>query len=318
LAQIMALEDKKITLKEVKEILGTTDRKFSSEIAGLIFQNDSRGAIDKINSILNDGYDLQVFNKSFINYLRQLMLLKVSPELKSTFIYEITGEEIAKMQAQIQEVELIKIIIAIHLFLDAQNKIAAAMLPQLPLEIAVIKATHKFPSAQPVIYSQQPNNDQEPRNKEQEIPNSQFPISNQIPNQNEQISENLSEPESNNPASNISIDIIQSHWNRLLEEVKPFNHSLKALLSNCKVISMENNKLTLATAYDFYKDKLNEPANRLTIEKVLASILGSKITIQAVVDKNIQPKVAVEKPAGQQDSLVDSALKILGGKVVEE
>ena len=313
LAQIMALEDKKITLKEVREILGTTDRKFSHEIAELIFKNDSRGAIDKINGILNDGYDLQVFNKSLINYLRQLMLLKISPELKSTFAYEITSEEITKMQQQIQSVDLLKIMVAINLFLDAQNKIAAFMLPQLPLEIAVIKATHTFPKENANYETQEKLVEKNMRETEKsaEIKKDES---------KEVFKEKVTEVERKSP---VDIDIVKSNWNRLLEEVQPYNHSLKALLSNCKIMEIKNNELTLATAYDFYKEKLNEHSNRLTIEKILASIVGSKISIKAVVDKNIRlqntaSKIAEEKNPGSQDSLIGSALKIMGGKIVKE
>jgi len=338
LAQVMALEDKKITVKEVQEILGATDRAFAGEITKMLMDNDSRGAIDKINSILNDGYDLQIFNKSLINYLRQLMLIKISSDLKSSFAYELTSEELEKMERQAQKNDLLKIITAINLFLDAQNKIASFILPQLPLEIAVIKATNTLPNIQPETFRQREENNQDTRNKKQEIPNSQFSIPNplrqsfseasQIPNPNEQISKNIENDNEtikqydNENAADIDIDKVKSNWNKLLEEIKPYNHSLKALLSNCKVIGTQGNEIRIATAYEFYKDKLNSPENRLTLEKVLSRILGNQIRVKAVTNKEAgisNTSAPAKSPApGQQNELLNSAMEILGGKVVEE
>jgi DNA polymerase-3 subunit gamma/tau len=148
LGQIISLEDKNITIKEVEDILGTADKKTAETVAEMIFNKDSSGAIAKINELLENGYDLEIFNKSFVNYLRQLMIIKVDPNLKKYFSAEATGEHLDKMIELSKKAELAQIISAINIFLEAQNKISTFILPQLPLEIAIIKATHTFP-AQP-------------------------------------------------------------------------------------------------------------------------------------------------------------------------
>ena len=330
LDQVISLEDKNITLKDVEEILGTTDRKFAGEVVGMIINNDATGAIQKINSLLEDGYDLQIFNKSLINYLRQLMLLKISADLKSSFAYEMTGEQVEQMLEQAKKADLKKIVIAINLFLDAQNKISAFLLPQLPLEIAIIKATHTFPAApqsQPEPYKTQAGNisvpkQEKPANKkEPELPVTSY----ELPKTT--VAEKLDKVE-NTPVTDKSDKIImtydvQSNWKNILEAVKPLNHSLQALLFSCQVVSVENNKITLASPYDFYKEKLNDPVNRAIVESVFEKILGAKITIKTVTDKEagIQRKATTpdaDKPSGEQNSLLASAMEIMGGKIVEE
>ncbi len=297
LGQIIALEDKNVTLKEVEEILGTTDRKFAGELAEMLFAGDSTGAIAKINTLLTDGYDLQVFNKSLINYLRQLMLLKISPELKTYFSYEITADQTEKMLEQIKKVELAKIISAINLFLEAQEKISASMLPQLPLEIAIIKATNTFPAIVESIKYQVLSNNQDTKNNNQVNQKSQ--ITNHKQNTNTQIIKKTTEKietENSNIAieqfnndlnSNLTIEEAIAKWHTLLEKIAPFNHSLKALLSNCRVSAVSGNVITLATPYDFYMQKLNDQANQLTVEDVFGKILGSKISIKTIIDKDV-------------------------------
>ena len=341
--QVIALEDKNITIKEVEEILGTTDRKFSHEIAEMIINNDSANAILRINELLNDGYDLAVFNKSLISYLRQLMLLKISPDLKSSFAYEITGEQIEKMLAQAQKTELKKILIAINLFMDAQNKISSFMLPQLPLEIAIIKATHVFPVTQPINYTTQSEisiNTENKNNLKPKAQNTNYKQSTISQNTNIKECHSGLDPESNQPSpaeilnqvqndnsakntKQILTYDIQNNWNKLLDAVKPLNHSLQALLFSCQVVSVENNLITLATPYDFYKEKLNDHNNRQTVEQVFDKVLGSKISLKTVTNKEAgiktEPKKIEDSPSdGQQDSLLADAMEIMGGKVVQE
>lgn len=347
LGQIIALEDKNITIKEVEEILGAADRKFATEISARLIENDSGGAIKQINSLLNGGYDLAVFNKSLINYLRQLMLLKIDPELKSSFSYELTNEQLKKMLAQSEKIELQKIILAINLFLDAQGKISTFMLPQLPLEIAIIKATKTFPSIQSTTYSLQSTTDNNPdaKNPNQKIPDSQFPVANKNIELQDQEKENSdkaksqAQPDKTTPTIQTPITEhasprgkqiltydIQTNWNKLLEAIRPLNHSLQALLFSCQAVSVENNVITMATSYSFYKDKLNEPKNKSIVEDVFGKILGAKIIIKiqtneeaGIKSRDPQPKNHNEKESPmKQDSLISDALNIFGGKVVKE
>ena len=329
LAQVISLEDKNITGKEVEEILGATDRQSAHDLAEMIISGDSTAAIAKINGLLNDGYDLQVFNKSLINYLRQLMLLKISPELKSYFSYEITGEQMAKMLEQAGKAELAKIISAINLFLEAQNKISGFLLPQLPLEIAIIKATNTFPSlAQAPNFNLQPADSRSEKNNEPKNHKSQITNHKQISNPDGQNLKDPASPGNSNAAieqfGDLTIGAANDKWRELLEKIAPLNHSLKALLSNCKVFAVNGDEVILATPYDFYMEKLNEPANQLTVADIFGKILGAKIRIKTISDKtsfenkNGQNPPAGKKPAGKQNSLLASAMKVMGGKIVKE
>jgi DNA polymerase III gamma/tau subunit len=313
LGQIISLEDKNITLKEVEEILGTTDQKFAGKILTDLIAKDTLSAIQKINLALTDGYDLEILTKSLINYLRQLMLLKINPELKTVFAYEMPSEQIETLLKQTQKIELAEILRTLNLFLEAQGQISTSLLPQLPLEIAVIRSTHVLPGLQEENYV------------------SQSPINQPAkPVSSENFSPQILKDETASYAEkseNLITAEVQSKWKQLLHDIAPYNHSLKALLSNCQIFSVENNTITLATPYDLYKDKLNIPANRSTVEEVFGKILETKVMIKTVLcrEVGIEPKTpesealkVEQKPAGEQNSLLASAMEIMGGKVVEE
>jgi len=54
-------------------------------------------AIEFVNKIYDEGYDLDVFNKEVIDYLRKLLLLKISPSLGNILEKEATEEEMSTL-----------------------------------------------------------------------------------------------------------------------------------------------------------------------------------------------------------------------------
>jgi len=327
LDQIISLEDKNITLKEVEEILGTADKKTAEIIAEMIFKKNSSGAISKINELLENGYDLEVFNKSLINYLRQLMIIKIDSNLKKYFSSEMTSERLEKMEELSKGAELSIIISSINLFLEAQSKISSFILPQLPLEIAIIKATQTFPTKK-IEYEIEtpkiplpPSGEGARRADEGETSLDKKNISSNKTEKKEDSKLLITncKLQEDNVNTNIDLSTIKSNWQKLLIDIRPYNHSLSALLSNCQPTKTEKNIITLGTPYSFYCERLNDKTNRLTVEQVFSKILKSEIKINIELDKNLVLKKEAEPiKKSEQNSLLTDALEIMGGKVVEE
>jgi len=326
-AQIIALEDKNITEKEVQEILGTVKNDAVLGTIRDIFRDDTEAAISKINSFFQEGYDLEIFLKTMINVLRQIMLLKASENMKELLKSELTSEQIKKCLEISKNAGMPKIVRTIDFLLEAQGKSSAFILPQLPLEIAIVKATSDM------HLSSYPD-----QKKAEEVleKNSKSKIENQIqPQQKEKtqpeeenffakkkiVTEKKDEFEikGNSQNGNLSVDDVQEKWSQLLIDIKPHNHSLTALLSNCKVKSVSGTNITISTPYDFYKERLMDHESRLTTEKILSKILGLNVRIIVVIDKSVMPKKndKKEKIEKEQDTLLDSAMKLMGGKIVE-
>lgn len=322
LSQIISLEDKEITAAEVREILGTAEQKSVFEIAKHIISKETSEAIQKINYLASDGYDLAVFNKSLINHFRQIMLLKINDKLSDFFTYEMTKEQIKNMAGLAKQAELSEIIAAINLLLEAQSKISSSILPQLPLEIAIIKATQDMEHITYNMKHEAPYKKAEIHDKKNNKQSEKIPLRPLAGEGGSALAESVEGKSSEESNINLSIDLIKDNWNKLLSEIKPYNHSLNALLSNCQIVGVKNSEITIATPYDFYRERLMENGNRLTIEKVFSNILGSKISVLMITDRNIAPQKQPEskEPPKEsvQDPLLASALEIMGGKIVEE
>ncbi len=139
LGQIMAMEDKNITLEEVQTILGVVDVKAVQDLIEYLVEKKNGQAISHINQVANQGYDLVQFTKSLVSYLRKMMILKVDPNLTKLVASELTKEQLDSIIRQGQSFSQLDLIKTIHLFIQAGNQIKSADFPQLPLELAVVE-----------------------------------------------------------------------------------------------------------------------------------------------------------------------------------
>lgn len=88
----------------------------------------------------------------------------------------------------------------------------------------------------------------------------------------------------------------------------------------------DENTLVIAVKYDFYKEKLNEPQNKLTIKETLDSLLECSLQIKISTaeesgvkfpdKKEEQKEKSAQKPR-ENASLLEDAMNLMGGKIVE-
>jgi DNA polymerase III gamma/tau subunit len=82
-------------------------------------------------------YGLEVFNKEVINYLRKLLLLKISPSLASILEKETTEEELSILFKQAQQIELPFLEKILRKLIDVQNQMKRSPIIILPLELFI-------------------------------------------------------------------------------------------------------------------------------------------------------------------------------------
>jgi DNA polymerase-3 subunit gamma/tau len=140
----MKKETESIKAQDIREVLGIVEVKFIGEFIDLLIARKAAEAVQFLNDIADKGFDLQEFNKSAINYLRQGLIMSLTGlDAKGNtnlLVSGLTDEEYAKLLGQVQTLKTEKIRKIIELFLSAQEKIRYSPIPQLPLELAIIEA----------------------------------------------------------------------------------------------------------------------------------------------------------------------------------
>ena len=132
--------EQSIKAENLKELLGMVDVNLVAEFCDFICQKKGIEAIEFLNKILEKGKDPQEFAKALIYYLRQGLILKISPDFRNPLITGLTQEELKRLKSQVAGFEEANLHRILKLFLGAQNQMRYSSIPQLPLELAIIDA----------------------------------------------------------------------------------------------------------------------------------------------------------------------------------
>lgn len=343
LSQVITLEDKNITAREVEDILGTTKRQMLGEMVDFLLAKDASSAIALVNTLTEEGYDLTVFHKSLLNYLRQLLIVSIDGSLAKIFGRELTDEQLSLLEKQSRVCSSAEVLSIISCFVEIGSKIRGAFIPQLPLEMAIVEATvDKYQQASGGV-AQPPTPKPEPRQQSKPKQPENTPAKKESAIQPAETAKNEGEPEATvksdiektddiqtvethqASACEFSVNDVRLKWNSLLAEIKSVNMSLATLFPHCRPVSVEGNILTLGTRFSFYKDKIEDTKNKLTLEDIFARIIGSPVKLRAIIDEGakLAPEPITSIPASdpnnpkETSSLLSDAMGIIGGKIVE-
>lgn len=72
-------------------------------------------------------------------------------------------------------------------------------------------------------------------------------------------------------------------WHDLIDKVKLYNHSIAGVLRGCTLKSYDNTKIVIETGYKFHKERLEEKKTREILEKVCREISGKTIGVSVLL-----------------------------------
>ncbi len=134
---------KEATVKEVQDLLGIADNAVLAKFVSFLSEKKGKEAINFLQEVFDKGYDPQQFSKALIDYLRKILIFKIDPDSLDSLIVGLTKEEqgtLKELSGKLEGKDLNKLL---ELFLEAENKMKYASIPQLPLELAIVEITKK-------------------------------------------------------------------------------------------------------------------------------------------------------------------------------
>jgi DNA polymerase III subunit gamma/tau len=127
--------------EEIRTLLGIADTEKVTTLLAAIFSGDKDTALKFVNELADAGQDVEQFAHGVIDYTRILLLLKLSPSSATLVTADFTAEERKHAQAQLATVAPKVLYDVMREFLDAVQEMKYSPMPQLPLELAVVKLT---------------------------------------------------------------------------------------------------------------------------------------------------------------------------------
>ena len=323
MGQILSVSGDEITLEDVQEILSVADISISIKMVNLILEKKYSEAIEYIDETMDSGYDIEQFAVSIIEFARKLLLIKISPEMEQHFSSEMTEEQISELKNLSSVATLSQIIKIIREFIKAKEGVKSAIIPQLPLELAIAQITVEDGDEKSLTGDNKNDYNKkisEPIKKITEqvsksvkqsgnfikkgIEGGEGLIRDAISNRNEETEaetetkstetekiqevKNEKEEKRENAINDISLNLVKDEWCDILEDVKLHNHSLTAFLKTCQPVAINGNEISISCEYSFHKDKLNKIENKTIIENVMKKILDIKVLVKFIAQEEAE------------------------------
>ena len=83
----------------------------------------------------------------------------------------------------------------------------------------------------------------------------------------------------------ITLEQLTEHWRDVIDEMKPFNHSIAGVMRSTRPKDAKNGIVTIEAFYPFHQEKLSEVKTRDAIATVLKKLFGEKVTVEVVLGK---------------------------------
>ena len=138
LSQILALDEKEITEKEASLVIPPSQTIEIIKLLELIFKKDQACSIKMINDLLQEGTNLEQFITDLIEFLRKILLVKVKA-INDNLYWQIDKETQKSIKILGDKVEIEHLIDIIEEFIKTKTQIGYSEIPQLPLELAILK-----------------------------------------------------------------------------------------------------------------------------------------------------------------------------------
>jgi DNA polymerase-3 subunit gamma/tau len=279
-----------ITSEIVAENLGLTRPEAVENFAIALQSHKLPESLEMINSLVGEGVNLLQFNKSLLGKLREMMLEKVS-------------------QNKVAEAKVILKII--EEFTAAGEGLKSTVIPQLPLEIAVISVCAEgveTPQSQSTPIS---NSTPTPPKPSTPLPIKQ--TTPEIEKTPQPQSQSVSIPKSTQPTEEA-----KQALNLVLGKIK--KPALKMALREASIITA-NGEVVIGVGSDFMLGKINNAESLGELQTLFSEALGRDVGIKAKrVEIEIaattpppKPQPEIPKPIQKKSSLADDAENLFDG-----
>jgi DNA polymerase-3 subunit gamma/tau len=303
---------KTITLATAQNILGTATSQAVLDLGQAIQDRDSARGLEIIHTALDAGTDPRQFARQVVDYLRNLLVIK----LNGSKDLELLPEVRSLMEAHAQNFSTEQLITHINQFNAAATDLKANWHPGLGLELAFAASISAL-AEQPKAFNAEVSSKPLPSTTDQTVTEGAFATETEMSapkvSPPAETGESIKAPQPTSAQVDFNLKNLQERWDQIKREVRQLDQVAGALLNSSRIVSAEDGLFTLGFSSDLLREKMMTEKMLRTVRKVLSKYFIQEITINCIVSS----KTASESDAVDivPNGLVDMTLRELGGRV---
>ena len=317
--QIATLEESPIHVDRVALLLGTTTLAGSHAIFAAIADRDVTRAFAIVTELKNAGAQLTGFSLSLLEYCRKLLFASVDEAAAEKLIDDFTNEEKTQLFTLAASLGSTRIVECLEHFQEADRLMKVSPLPELPIEIALVKLIHQ-PQRETPTTSETPSPSAATASPvlPQKAPKA-TPAASTTPPDRANVQPSATPPSDQSVSVKtdtlVDLNLALRQWSAVKTHSLRLNASLGVALSNA-ALSIQGETLKLQVKYPFHKERLEQKMNRLTLDQAFVTILGFRPPWNIVAEEEAASDPRRE--THERSPIIDEALATLGGQLIQE
>jgi len=314
LDQVIAYSGKKVDAASVEAVLGIVGGNTLETFVDRLIDRQPAALVSLIQEIVRQGKDLGLFCRSLMEYLRNLLIVKISKEPESLLNTHTTSLQTLKKQAEKFHADELHVMFAV--LTRAEMEMKRSSLSQMVFEMALLRLieTRPFQKIDELIekINQSENSSPQP-----------LPVQSGSSSPQETFSAPSSVSNTVSPEGPVSWDQIKQQVSR----TKPF---FEHYLEKCQVPIFNEKEIQLVFHDSFTFDLVETPENIKYLKETVKTVCGHDVDIKLTLDTSgkelpaqeagEEKKKPLDSETGKQKSeseIIQDALDIFGGVVVK-
>ena len=333
LDQVIAFCGKEIDPGAVESVLGIVGQNALAKFVDCVAQRDGAGLLQQVSEVVAHGKDLGYFCRDLIEYLRNLMLVKVAGNAEALLSGQTTHLDTLKKQAASFEPD------ALHQMFQVLSKAEMEMkrssLPQILFEMAVLRLTDVRPLQEIDALIDKINTMAGPstagggtlppvRGEAPAVRKAPPAPAQSAPKRDEPVEPTEQAPQ---PAADTNM------WQAICTAASATKRSLGTYLDNCRLTALNAHELRISFRDEFTMGQMEKDENLAALKEAVAGVCGQpdikikfqlETTASAPVESVPEPpapehaggKVATKKGSSSEEEILKDALDVFGGIVI--
>jgi DNA polymerase-3 subunit gamma/tau len=283
LDQLILSPETIVTAERAQQVLGITQHQGIQDLTNALAQQDLTAGLQIINQTVDEGADPRQFARQMTDHLRNLLLVRAG----SGQVVETTSEQKAVLEAQAKQISPAQLLHALNTFDEAARERRGSWLPQLPLEMAFVRAIqgHTLPERVTVGGAPAPTPVHTP------VVSAPAPISPPLSTVAKPTTEPNPAPKAppaeqpssapvspSTPAGGrevpVTLQQLTSHWGEIIQRSRRYASNLPALLEWARPLKLEGDRLTLGYKKQFALDKVSSAEMSKHLQQALQDVTG--------------------------------------------
>ncbi len=282
--QLITFTGGRITSGDVVSMLGTIDEKLLFNVTAMIKRQDTKGAIQFLNDLIDKGQDISQFLSEFIWHIRNLLVARIDGEPP---LIDASQASIDELTAQAKLFSETQLLYMFSLLSKTEELTRRSGMMRVALEMALVRLTKagSFISIEDALEKLSSIEKQLGQGEGTPPPSRPSPSLEKQLDQRAEDTLSSPKPSFSEASGRPDIRKLKRHWPEVLDKIREKKMSVGSYLAEGEPVDIKDGvvRVGLDKRFSFNKESLEEPKNKALTEEVLSEVLGEKLTVEFVM-----------------------------------